>query len=211
MILYRAEENRILELLRNLALEKIIPVTQRAVRAAIGFKYRVRLRDCRARMELALNNSTSIQDVDRELSRYENMVGPMEVLFRFQPPEVARMYDLRHKLQEREELTPILNALLNKDPDRNYVEFADAIYRLDLIKDVPATNDQIKLERTIRAKMKKCVGKRLDQLAVQALDIVNLAAMREVMSLCRLWNFDPKIRYSAKQGSLVTKVNGLMT
>lgn len=40
MVLYRAEEHRLLELLRNLALELVLPVTQRAARMKIGRKYR---------------------------------------------------------------------------------------------------------------------------------------------------------------------------
>jgi hypothetical protein len=43
MVLYRAEEHRILELLRNLALERILPVTQRAARRKIGRKYRTQV------------------------------------------------------------------------------------------------------------------------------------------------------------------------
>jgi myosin heavy subunit len=40
MILYRAEEHRILELLRNLCMDRIMPVAQRQVRRFIGYRFR---------------------------------------------------------------------------------------------------------------------------------------------------------------------------
>lgn len=37
MVLYRAEEHRVLELLRNLCLERVLPVAQRLVKSSLCF------------------------------------------------------------------------------------------------------------------------------------------------------------------------------
>jgi myosin heavy subunit len=47
MVLYRAEEHRILELLRNLSLERVLPVAQRAARRKIGRSFRKAIRQAR--------------------------------------------------------------------------------------------------------------------------------------------------------------------
>ena len=65
MVLYRAEEHRILELLRNLALELIIPVAQRGSRRGLGRKFMRKLKESKKILKEAYdlgNNATRLDN-----------------------------------------------------------------------------------------------------------------------------------------------------
>ena len=54
MVLYRSPEHRVLELLRNLALEKLVPKAQRGARAGMGRRYLAVLKRVKADLKTLL-------------------------------------------------------------------------------------------------------------------------------------------------------------
>lgn len=134
MLLYRAEEHRVLELLRNLALERILPITQRAARKKIGVKYMREVRRAKQVMKVALNKGNDIDLLENSLKKVAEILGPFKALFDFEPEEVEGGKKLHFKLKERRDLTTLLSHLVNLDPEKHYLELGSAIVRADAIK-----------------------------------------------------------------------------
>ena len=104
MVLYRAEEHRILELLRNLSLELIVPVAQRGSRRGLGRKYLRKLREAKKTCKDAVALGNDAAALDRAIKKTNDLLGPMRKLFSHEPKELSEAKELRHKLQERVEV-----------------------------------------------------------------------------------------------------------
>ena len=134
MVLYRAREHRVLELLRNLALERILPIVQRAARRKIGRRYLSFLRRAKGEMQRALKKGNDIDMLEAALHAAADIFGPFKALFSYVPFEVARGKELHFKLKERKELATVLARLAQLDPCEHYLELGNAIVRADAIK-----------------------------------------------------------------------------
>ena len=88
MILYRAEEHRILELLRNLALEIIVPFAQRGARKGIGYRFLRKVREVKRICQEALKVANDKDMLDAAIKSVNDVLGPMRILFPANPPEL---------------------------------------------------------------------------------------------------------------------------
>ena len=181
MVLYRADEHRILELLRNLALELIIPVCQRGVRRGIGRRYLRKLRQAKKVCSDALKVGNDVVVLDAAISKTNELLGVMRKLFVFEPKELKKCRDLRFKLQERVELTTLMKTLVVRPAKDVYAELGCAILRANKIKDIPGTAADTKIEEQCREMLKSCAGPRIDPIAEEALFLLNRDAMEDVL------------------------------
>jgi len=182
MVLYRADEHRILELLRNLALELIVPVAQRGARKGLGRKYMQYLRQCKKICQDAVDVGNDVKVLDTAVAKTNEILGPMRNLFSFEFKELQVCKDLRFKLQERVELTKIMQPLVGKEPMDVYQELGCAIVRANKIKDIPGTAADMDVEKTCREMLQSCAGPRIDPLAEEALWLLKKDAMRDVLA-----------------------------
>ncbi|GMI37880.1 hypothetical protein TeGR_g2408 [Tetraparma gracilis] len=182
MVLYRADEHRILELLRNLALELIVPVAQRGSRKGLGRKYMRKLREVKKVCADAHAVGNDVVVLDAAISKTNEILGPMRNLFSFDPKELQMCKDLRFKLQERVELTKIMKPLVDKEPMEVYQELGCAIVRANKIKDIPGTAADMDIEKKCREMLQSCAGPRIDPLAEEALWLLKKEAMRDVVA-----------------------------
>uniref|UniRef100_A0A6S8C1X6 Myosin motor domain-containing protein n=1 Tax=Aureoumbra lagunensis TaxID=44058 RepID=A0A6S8C1X6_9STRA len=189
MVLYRAPEHRVLELLRNLALERLVPIAQRALRIGTGRVYRKVLKKVRCDLQAALD-SPNIRDdaaaldtvIDSALSR----IGPHQTLFPWLPPELDSVRQRRNILQERLDLDEVMRALLN-DPvkSQSYDDLAHCVRRADAIAAVPGTPQQMALEQNVRDALNQVAGKKLDPIAQAAIDVLDKALMETIKEEAR--------------------------
>ena len=185
MVLYRADEHRILELLRNLALDLIVPVAQRGSRKGIGRRYRAKVREVKGLCSQALTLGNDVVVLDRAIAQTNDILGPMRNLFNFDPPELQRCKDLRFKLQERVVLTQLMRELVGKNegnPAAVYPELGCAIVRANAIRDIPGTAADMDVEQQCRDMLRSCAGPRLDPLAEEALWLLKRDAMVDVLA-----------------------------
>jgi len=182
MVLYRAEEHRILELLRNLALELIIPVAQRGGRRGLGRKYMKKLRESKMILKSAYDLGNNAARLDDAIKKTNRLLGPMRTLFQFEPEELRFCKELRFKLQERVDLVAIMRGLVDKEPMSVYSDLGCAIVRANKIKDIPGTAEDMALEEKCREMLKTCAGPRLDPLAEDALWLLKREAMVDIFA-----------------------------
>ena len=181
MILYRAEEHRILELLRNLALELIIPSAQRGSRRGIGWRYLRKVREVKRVCNEALRVANDVRMLDSAIKNVNETLGPMRILFPANPPELEKCKQQRHKLQERVEITEIMRGLVSRNAEEVYQELGCVIIRANKIVDIPGTADDMAIEEKCREMLKSCAGPRLDPLAEEALWLLKREAMVDVV------------------------------
>ncbi|CAM9790645.1 unnamed protein product, partial [Discosporangium mesarthrocarpum] len=100
MVLYRAEEHRVLELLRNLCLERVLPVAQRMARVRIGRTFRRCMLQARAVCAQALHSCAGdAAGLDLAIARAEEATKNVRACFAWEPPEMKRCRELRFALQ----------------------------------------------------------------------------------------------------------------
>ncbi|KAH8088806.1 hypothetical protein JL720_6771 [Aureococcus anophagefferens] len=155
MVLYRSPEHRVLELLRNLALEKLVPKAQRGARAGMGRRYLAVLKRVKADLKtlLASPRANDAKALDRA--------------------------DRRFALQERLDLDPLFKKLAAAS-NPSYQDLADGVRRADKIKDVPGTPEQMALEKKVREKLLTLAKKKIDPIAKEAAAILDEDLMRTV-------------------------------
>jgi len=184
MVLYRAAEHRVLELLRNLALETIIPVAQRGARRGVGRVYRRLLKQTRRNLAAILACDRRKNDaaaLDVEIQRALDTLGPRQALFPFLPPELDRARAHRFKLQERLDLDEVMRKLVDDvGADPSYDALADCVRRADAIADVPGTQAQMALEDRVRDALTAKAGAKIAPLARAAIDVLDKQLMETV-------------------------------
>ena len=132
LVLYRAKEQRTLELLRNLALERVVPYLQRISRGQLAREFRRRCVKSAARLKVAKAEATSLADVDAALAAHAELLGPFARLFPvIKLPEIAALRELRRAMEEWVSLEGELVALLARDADEVYEQLAAAVLRAE--------------------------------------------------------------------------------
>ena len=180
MVLYRAREHRILELMRNLALERLVPVAQRAARLGLGRVYRGLLKKVRKDLSDVLKSSQSdALALDEAIAEALAILGPRQCLFSYLPPELALAKTRRFVLQERLDLDVVMQRLL-ADDERTYENLADCVRRADAISEIPGTPSQMDLELRVREALARVAASKIDPLAKAALEVLDKPLMETV-------------------------------
>ncbi|KAH8069643.1 hypothetical protein JL720_11947 [Aureococcus anophagefferens] len=170
MVLYRSPEHRVLELLRNLALEKLVPKAQRGARAGMGRRYLAVLKRVKADLKtlLASPRANDAKALDRAVDAARAALGPHMSVYPHTPHELALAKDRRFALQERLDLDPLFKKLAAAS-NPSYQDLADGVRRADKIKDVPGTPEQMALEKKDVLEIKKYLAMPADKLIKEQL------------------------------------------
>ena len=180
MVLYRAEQHNVLELLRNLNLEKIVPVAQRLVKGGIARCFARLMREAGAELQKALDVGNDIKILDAAIKKAAEIIGPMRRLFHQQPVLLKACKTLRFKLEEWVKVTEILEKLMEQDVNEVYLELGAAIARADEIADTPHTDYQDQLYRKSKDMLENAAAAKIDPVAEEALYVLNKEGMQEV-------------------------------
>ena len=86
-MLYRAKEHRILELLRNLTLEQVVPYMQRITRGSLAREFRRRALRSKALLRAAITDATIVSDLDAALVAHTDNMRAMLSIFRSPQPK----------------------------------------------------------------------------------------------------------------------------
>lgn len=167
MVLYRAPEHNLLELMRNLALEPISIRAQQGIRGCLSRRFVRRYRSCVPKLRAALATGNDLDVIEAAITDTDKLVGPR--LMRMQggdPPLLSSARHLATKLRQCRALEGELSELLRRsDADKltlTYArELAGAVKTVQGVLDVPHT-------------------KRLDELALEASTFLSTIASRLV-------------------------------
>ncbi|CAM9390305.1 unnamed protein product, partial [Phaeothamnion confervicola] len=191
MVLYRAEEHRILELLRNLCLERVLPVAQRAARRKIGRKFRRYMKEAKAICAQALRTSSNdAVALEAALRRADAAAAPIKACYGWEPWEMRRCRELHFALQERVQLMAVLQGLCQRDPVQCYSELRVAVQRLNKIRDVPGTAEQAALEQRARQLLHQASAVKIDPIAQEALAILERRMMVDIVKEAEAVEYD---------------------
>ena len=184
-VLYRAKDHHVLELLRVLALDRIVPLCQRIARGAIHRRFFRVIRACTLSLNEAIRackeGRAEINVLDEALNRTSTMLGPLHALFTFMPKQIEEAKELRRKLLEWVEVAALLRALERKDPQQNYMEFGAVTMRAEAIMDVPHTEETERLYTECKRRLDECAAARLSPEADEALYLLDLGRMKAVL------------------------------
>lgn len=185
MVLYRAAGYKLLELMRNLALETIIPKQQAFVRGGIAREMKRRVLDAQAKIAHALSVGNDIDLLDEALGAVEETIGPLRKLFPGAQPanlEAGRAH--RANLALWKALEARLEELVKNDPEtlstRVYRELAEAVEEANELMHVPRTARQDELVADAKALRAECVLGKLDARAVEVLYHIRKEELQEV-------------------------------
>ena len=137
MVLYRADEHRVLELLRNLCLDRVIPYAQRKTRQYIGLQFRKALKQVRGFCQEAIADGNDADLFDEAIENSQTAIAPFRVLFNYEPHPLKKARDMRFRLQERVELNKEFRRLARLDCMEHFDAFTSAVVRSDKIPDMP--------------------------------------------------------------------------
>ena len=182
MVLYRAQQHRVLELLRNLALEKIVPVCQRVMKGSLAREFARRMRRAERALDEALRVGNDIVLLDDAIKKSADTIGTMRLLFDYEPRNLTEAKELRFKLEEWVKVTSVLEPLLQRSADDVYLELGAGVVRAEEILDIPHTSHQMSVYRRAKDMLVQCASVRIDPEAEEALYVLDKGRMEGVSS-----------------------------
>ena len=159
-VLYRAPQQRILELLRNLALERVCVVSQAWTRRMLAQLFTRRLKQVRPVLRDALKQGDDLIKTEKALHHAHKVIGTLVNVFGFQLYEITLCKILLDKLVERKRVSDLLEKIFPKDPEVNFDELSNIVAQGDAIADYPGTPKQMKLYQDTKAKLELTINRR---------------------------------------------------
>ena len=114
MVLYRANEQRLLDLLRSLALAVLVPYLQRFVRGKLARECRRRVLISKARLKEAVDKVVGIKECDIAASAHARLMGGFVKLFSPFVSELRQLRALRSAFEQWQRLEKELEGALHK-------------------------------------------------------------------------------------------------
>ena len=185
MCLYRAKEHRMLELLRSLALETVVPHIQRVMRGLFAREMRRRLISTTDTIQRALDVGNDAVVLGDAITNVANTIGTLGTLFDNMPHNWTEARELHRKLLEWTKVTTLLESLHSVDPNESkkaYHKLASAVNRCQELLEVPHTERQQNLYEEAKAKLDAAAGQRLEPLAEDALIDLEKAKLEDVVA-----------------------------
>ncbi|GBG34514.1 Myosin-1 [Hondaea fermentalgiana] len=161
LVLYRAPEYKLLELMRNLALETIIPKQQAAQRGHLAREFRRRCLAAQREIQDALDVGNDIDMLDAAIANVEPTIGTFRTLFpNGQPANLKEAIAHRANLAKWKALEARLEGLVTQDPNKVYYELAKAVDEGKSLMHIPQTPRQRELiEEAIQLRENSDLGK----------------------------------------------------
>lgn len=181
MVLYQAEEHRVLELVRNLCLDRLYSIAQRRVRRYIGKRCIAAMKRVKTFCTRALQDGNDVGLFDNAIELSEGVYAPYKAIFNFEPYFLARCRERRFMLQERASLNDLFLKLEQMDALQHFAAFSEAITRSDKIKNMPGSAADIAVECRVREKLLAAATEKIEPWAAEALAQFNKSEMRTVI------------------------------
>ncbi len=188
MVLYRAPEHNLLELMRNLALEPISIRAQQGIRGCLARRFMGRYRKHVPALQAALLTGNDLDAIEAAIRACESEVGPRLLrLMGGDPPLLDRTRDLATKLRQCRALEGELSELLRRsDSEKATVEYArelaGAVKTVKEVQGVPHTKRLDELADEAMTFLSSIASRLIDPEAREALYLLDAPAMRRISS-----------------------------
>lgn len=182
MVLFRTDEYSTLELLRNLALETVIPKMQAVMRGHLAREIKRRCLKLHRGIDAALKKANDLDMLITALDAVDPTIAEMRRIFPgVLPINLEAGKEHREKLQKWRDLEHKLEDLLKQDANDVYYDLADATDEADALAAIPQTDKQIQLVKDAMAARANCDRGKIDQEAKDALAVLDPDRMNAVV------------------------------
>mmetsp|Transcript_10152 Transcript_10152/g.13310 ORF Transcript_10152/g.13310 Transcript_10152/m.13310 type:complete len:1211 (-) Transcript_10152:695-4327(-) len=182
MVLYRTAEHSTLELLRNLALETVIPKMQAVMRGHLAREMKRRCFKLRDGIDAALRKRNDLDALIAAIDAVDPTIAHMKKIFPgVLPLNLEKGKKHRDDLQKWRDLEGVLENLLQKDANDVYYDLAEATDRADDLRDIPQTDKQIGLVEEAHAARANCDRGVIDNEAKDCLAVLDPDRMQAVV------------------------------
>ena len=190
LVLYKAREHRLLQLMRHLALERLMPFCQAVVRSCLARELARRLRKAGGVIQKALDVGNDIALLDEAIGKVTGIIGSLTVLFPgYVPPEVAIAKTLRRKLVQWVKVTKQLEDLESKDANDSFAELNAAINSAESIMDIPHTAHQTEVYERAKERLNNCAASKIDPEARESLWLLDRDRMVAVLGEAQSYEY----------------------
>ncbi|KAL1507307.1 hypothetical protein AB1Y20_008153 [Prymnesium parvum] len=206
LVLYRAEEHRVLELLKNLALGRVFQHMQASFRRKMGRTYRRLLRAAMTSLGSALAaikacaviGDVEVRQMEVALQQYHDTLGRFGAIFSaYVPREYEEMNTLKNGMAERLEVHAEAQQCLAASPP-NLQTVAGLMARYDALAQIGATHDQAQVESAVRQLYENTVVA-FDREAAEALRLVDRKSMESVLARAQQYNYNTPDLYDISE------------
>ncbi|KAH9255732.1 hypothetical protein BASA81_006126 [Batrachochytrium salamandrivorans] len=191
-VLYRAKEHKLLLLLRNLALEKMIPWLQARLRGYIARNMRKIFRECDEILQDAMDLENDLDALERAFEETEIMIGDIiPDLFPNAKPSKRRAAEkLADELTDWIAIEEQMEDLENDQREviELFFDMQDCLNRVDQLQHIPMTRRQERLVDNLREKVEQCKSQqseeriaKMEERAQSALDSLDRSRMKQVL------------------------------
>eukprot|EP00940_MAST-03C_sp_MAST-3C-sp2_P003640 g3640.t1 len=169
--LYRAKEHRLMDLMRHLALERVVPTCQRVIRGHLAREMKRRLLRVGKMLADAIAKGNDIKALDKAIDASTTVIGSLRTLFDFEPKLLREAVALKRDLKLWIELEDTLDKLSKIDVEKCYDELGAAVARGTELKKkkIKATSRQEQLLKDATKRIHSCAKMRIDPAAEEAL------------------------------------------
>ena len=191
LVLYRSDEMRLLELLRSLALQRLVPYLQRMIRGALARECKRRCLASAANIREALQSACSVAECDAAAMAHGKLLGPHVKLFAPKLTEMRELRKLRNAFGEWVKLERELEAALAKfalseggeDEDEAFLAVESALLHAEKLRGVvKCTPFQQEIYEHARKIVDANAAARLTPQAEEALWLLDKKRMQEVVA-----------------------------
>lgn len=190
MCLYRAREHRLLQLMRHLALERLVPDCQRVVRGFFAREVKRRLLRANAELRKALDVGNDITLLEHAVARSTEIIGSFASMFHFNPPLLADAIALIRKLEQWTNVTKEFERLEAINANACFGELASAVNLAESIMDIPHTEFQTRMFEFSKKRLSECAAITIDPEARAALEVLDRDRMLAILEKAREQNYN---------------------
>jgi len=193
MVFYRSREYKLLELLRNLALESIIPKQQSVVRSFIARLFVTRMLQAQKDIQDALDVGNDLEMLEAAIESVEEKIGTLRKIFRTgEPSNLKQAIAHREDLRKWKALEERLEKLVKQDPNKVYYELADAVDEGKAMMHIPQTDRQRELiEEAIELRANSDLGK-IDARCEEAIASLHREELEEISASAKQFGHTTK-------------------
>ncbi len=166
-VLYRAEHQKILLLLRNLAVEKILPWLQARFRSCLARMMYKNMKDAQKSLQTVMESEPDIGALDDAIEEVTNILGNLgaRVFPTMRPSNLKKAKTLREGLLKWRELESEFERLdYSQQPvEELYTDMVAVLKKADKLKDIPMTRFQERIVESLKEKAEAEKTRRSEQ------------------------------------------------
>jgi len=189
MCLYRAPVYKLLKLLRNLALEVIIPRVQGILRGSIARAMRKYIKNAENELQAALATKTDIAKMKTSLTTIDGHLKTIgKRLFpQYRPRFEKEVKDQIALLQMWLDEEAKLDKVLDTDPNKNFKGYTEQKAACEKLDHIPKTASQTEKYDKLVHLLANCEVQKLDSKCQDARKKMDRAAMEECLEKAKEW------------------------